>query len=136
LAAPLLEQSGGWRSLWLATMAVLLAAGVWTWSQRSAYRQRLGTAAAAIPAASLGAARAALARSLPWLLGLAMTSWTVQHYALIIWLPTYLQEQRGMDVQSAALLAALMVLVNVPANLIGGLLLQRQVKRGTLIAAA
>src|SRR5690606_626007 len=74
--------------------------------------------------------------SMPWLLGFAMTSWTVQHYALIIWLPTFLQEQRGMDVQSAALLSAVMVLVNVPANLIGGLLLQRHVRRGTLIAAA
>ena len=66
----------------------------------------------------------------------AMTSWTLQHYALIIWLPTFLREQRGLSSLAAALLSCLMVLVNVPGNLLGGSLLQRHVHRGNLIVAA
>jgi CP family cyanate transporter-like MFS transporter len=34
-----------------------------------------------------------------------MMSWTLQHYALIIWLPTFLKEQRGLATLATALLS-------------------------------
>jgi cyanate permease len=60
----------------------------------------------------------------------------VQHFALIIWLPTFLQEQRALSPLAVSLLSCLMVLVNVPGNLLGGSLLQRNLHRGTLIVCA
>jgi cyanate permease len=69
-------------------------------------------------------------------LAFALGSWTIQHYALIIWLPTFLQEQRNLSPLAVSLLSCLMVLVNVPGNLLGGSLLQRNFRRGTLIAFA
>jgi cyanate permease len=60
----------------------------------------------------------------------------VQHYALIIWLPTFLNEQRDIELLAASLLTCVMVLANVPGNLIGGSLLQRNFHRGELIAGA
>ncbi|MBZ0125988.1 MAG: MFS transporter, partial [Rhodocyclaceae bacterium] len=71
-----------------------------------------------------------------WLLAAAITCWTLQHYALIICLPTFLREQRDLASPLVALLSCLMVLANVPGNLIGGSLLQRHFHRGNLIAGA
>jgi CP family cyanate transporter-like MFS transporter len=65
-----------------------------------------------------------------------MMSWTLQHYALIIWLPTFLKEQRGLATLATALLSCAVVLANVPGNLLGGSLLQRGLARGNLIAGA
>ena len=73
---------------------------------------------------------------LPWLLALAFGLWALQHFALIIWLPTFLDEQRHMPAGTVALLTGLMLVVNVPGNLIGGALVQRGLPRGRLIALA
>jgi cyanate permease len=54
----------------------------------------------------------------------------------MIWLPTFLVEERGASAGLASLLTAFMVLVNVPGNLAGGWLLARGVRRGPLILAA
>jgi len=111
----------------------MLAAGLALYRCRAAYVLPPPAHPDAHPFA---AAREALAQPAPWLLALAMTSWTVQHYALIIWLPTILKEQRNLSAPVVSLLSCLMVLVNVPGNLIGGYLLQRHFRRSKLIAAA
>jgi cyanate permease len=133
LVAPLAESVGGWRAVWACAMLVALAAIGSIWLLRPAYGSATPAASRAHP---LATARDALSRPMPWLLAFTMASWTVQHYALIIWLPTFLQEQRGLAAQPVALLSCLMVLVNVPGNLIGGALLQRHFRRGNLIAFA
>lgn len=133
LVAPLADSAGGWRAVWGVAMLGMLAAAGSVWLLRPAYR---GAAPGPVQAHPLAGAKQALARSMPWLLAVTMASWTVQHYALIIWLPTFLQEQRALDTQTVALLSCLMVLVNVPGNLIGGALLQRHFPRGGLIAGA
>jgi MFS family permease len=133
LLAPLLMPLGGWRSLWLLTLAAILLATLAVFRARPAYR---------LPPASepephpFAVAREALSQAEPWLLAFAMAAWTLQHYALIIWLPTYLLEQRNMAPVPVALLTCLMVLVNVPGNLLGGSLLHRNFHRGNLIAFA
>jgi cyanate permease len=70
------------------------------------------------------------------LLAFALASFTIQHFALIIWLPTFLQEQRSLSPLAVSLLSCMMVLANVPGNLLGGSLLQRNFRRGSLIAFA
>jgi len=84
----------------------------------------------------LATAKQALSRPEPWLLAFAMGSWTIQHFALIIWLPTFLREQRMLSPLAVSMLVSVMVMLNVPGNLIGGMLLQRHFRRGNLIAFA
>jgi MFS transporter, CP family, cyanate transporter len=132
--APWLLPATGWRGLWVATAAGLLAAAALTWSQRRHYAPDPALRAATAP--SPGSATAALRQPLPWLLGLCFGAWTVQHFALIVWLPTFLIEQRGLATGPVVALSCVMVLANVPGNLLGGALLQRGVPRGLLLALA
>ncbi|MBE0625453.1 MAG: MFS transporter [Burkholderiales bacterium] len=133
LLAPAVMPIGGWRGMWLLSLAALLAALFAVSRSRPAYRLPAPAPAQAHPFA---AARDALMQLKPWLLAVAMTSWTLQHFALIIWLPTFLQEQRALSPLAVSLLSCLMVLVNVPGNLLGGSLVQRNFRRGSLIAFA
>lgn len=132
LLAPPLLATAGWRGLW-ALVAAALALAAWaTWLQRSHYRAAAGNSAAGTG----GATMALLRQPLAWLLALSFGCWALQHFSLIVWLPTFLKEQRGMAAGPVAALTALMLLVNVPGNLIGGALVQRGLPRGWLIAAA
>lgn len=131
--APLLLPTTGWRGMWMAAAAVLLLAMALLWRQRCAYVDHTESAASAAPIRS---SLRVLRQPLPWLLSLAFGAWAIQHFALIIWMPTYLQEQRGLSNGLAAGLTCLMLLANVPGNLIGGALVQRGLSRGRLIAVA
>lgn len=130
--SPLLLPTTGWRGLWVATAAVLAVAAAAAWRQRAWY----GPAGGSSHAAPAGPALAVLRQPLPWLLALTFGAWALQHFALIVWLPTFLKEQRGLTAGWVALLTCVMLLANVPGNLIGGALVQRGVPRGRLIAVA
>ncbi len=139
LLAPLVTGIGGWRGLWVLSLLILALAALGIRRSEPSYDlPHLPDPAAAsqIPETPWQIARQVLAQPAPWLLALAMGSWTLQHYALIIWLPTFLIEQRGLGMLATSLLSCLMVLANVPGNLLGGSLLQRNYKRGNLIAFA
>jgi CP family cyanate transporter-like MFS transporter len=130
--APLILPLGGWRALWLASICGLVLAALAIYRCRRAY----GLPHASLPAHSLAVAREAVAQPAPWLLGFALCTWAIQHFALIVWLPTFLTEQRGLPPTAVGLLSALMVIANVPGNLVGGVLIQRHLGRGKLIMAA
>jgi len=112
-------------------LAILAAALVALLSQRHHFA-RIGTrrydAAADI--------RGALRQPVPWLLTLIFAAYALQFFAVVIWLPTFLKEQRLLSAGTIALLTALVIAVNVPGNLVGGTLLHRHVNRGRLIASA
>jgi CP family cyanate transporter-like MFS transporter len=133
LLAPLMMRLGGWRGVWLLSLAVILLAALALYRRRPAYRFPTLASGQSHPVA---AAREALSQPAPWLLAFAMATWTVQHFALIIWLPTFLKEQRAFSPLAVSLLSCLMVLINVPGNLLGAALLQRHFRRGSLIALA
>ena len=133
LLAPLILPFGGWRGLWLLSLAALAMSAIAVRRCEASYAPRAATQTNQSPWCN---AREALAQPAPWLLSFAMMSWTLQHYALIIWLPTFLKEQRDLGMLATSLLSCVMVLANVPGNLIGGSLLQRGWRRGNLIAAA
>lgn len=130
--SPLLLPRSGWRGLWLASAAALLIAAALAWRQRRHYVAAVG----GTHASQLAPALAVLRRLTPWWLALAFGAWAIQHFALIIWLPTFLKEQRALAPGPVALLTCLMLFANVPGNLIGGALIQRGLPRGWLIAAA
>ena len=135
--SPLLLPGPGWRGLWLLTAAALLLAAGLAWRQRRWYALA-GGSSHAVPGADRpgDAALAVLRRPLPWLLALAFGVWAIQHFALIVWLPTFLKEQRGLGTGWVALLTCVMLLACVPGNLVGGALVQRGMARGRMIAAA
>ncbi len=138
LASPWLLPRTGWGGLWLLTSACLLAALAAVALQRRHFAAAApGHAAGGASGAGLWApARAALAQPLPWLLALSFGVWAMQHFALIVWMPTYLQEQRGVGPGATAVLTGLMLLACVPGNLLGGWLVQQEIPRGRLLAGA
>jgi len=131
LVAPLLLPLGGWRSLWLLSIAGLALSALVLYRYRKAYAHPPATSPH-----SLSDIREALMQPMPWLLGLALCSWAIQYFALIVWLPTFFKEQRGMPAGMVALLTAAVVVVNVPGNLFGGALVKRHFHRGSLIMTA
>ncbi|MEK8052080.1 MFS transporter [Ideonella sp. DXS22W] len=128
--SPLLLQAAGWRGLWWLASAGLLTAAAATWLQRAHY----AGAAPSGHALAWGPTLAVLRQPLPWVYGLAFGAWALQHFALIIWMPSFLREQRGLGAVAVALLTCTMLLACVPGNLIGGMLVQHGLSRGRLIA--
>ncbi len=134
LASPALLPYTGWSGLWVLTSAMLLLA----FAALAGQRRHFAAAApsATPPGAFLGPVRAALGQPLPWLLALGFGLWAIQHFALIVWMPTYLREERGAGPGLTAVLTGAMLLACVPGNLLGGWLVQQGLRRGPLLAGA
>jgi cyanate permease len=58
------------------------------------------------------------------------------YFALAVWLPTYLIQERGASIKQAALLTALLIGCNAGGNLLGGWLMHRAAARGHVISLA
>ena len=128
LVAPLLIAAWGWRGSWV------------TWSLVAAVTLLLVARLAPTPRyGGVGSMRLALESlrqpgsvALALLFAFYVAQWT----SVMIWLPTFLVDERGASQGLASLLTALMVLVNVPGNIGGGWLLAHGMRRGRLIIAA
>ncbi len=157
LLAPLLIAAHGWRALWAVTAVLALAALVLLLARRQDYAPpaaapagttagRPDAAAAASGAAVLPAtARVApswrasagpLKKSGPWWIAAAFGCYAFNYYAIMVWLPTFMVGERQTPLLTAALLTALVVAVNIPGNILGGMLMQRGVARGTNVCIA
>jgi MFS family permease len=128
LLAPLLMGLWGWRGAWIAwaLVAVLALAVLW----RLAPSPRYGGVG------SVKLALESLKQPGSVALALLFAFYTAQWTSVMIWLPTFVVDERGGGAAAASLLTALMVLVNIPGNLIGGWLIAHGVRRGKLILAA
>jgi len=128
LAAPFAMARVGWRGYWVALslFALVSAALVWR-SVPATHPSGMG---------SLRLARESLAQRGAWALALLFMLYVAQWTSVMIWLPTFVVDERGGTAAAAAFLGAIMVLANVPGNLAGGWLLSRGVTRGTLVVAA
>lgn len=131
LLAPPILASAGWRGLWWLVLGVLAVAVLALVLRRQDY-----ASIASRPHEGMADVKQALHQSTPWLLTLAFSFYSLQFFAVANWLPTFLKEQRDLSPVSIALLSALVIAVNVPGNLLGGMLLHRHTNRGRLIAAA
>jgi cyanate permease len=58
------------------------------------------------------------------------------YYAVAVWLPTFLMQERGASITQAALLTASLIGCNAGGNLLGGWLMHRAVPRGHVISLA
>ena len=128
LAAPLVIGAWGWRGLWIVLAVAATAC--------------MALLARAVPASRLGQVSSlrlvleSLAQKGNIVLSALFAFYVAQWTSVMIWLPTFLIDERATATTTAALLTALMVLVNVPGNLGGGWLIARGVKRGTLVVTA
>jgi MFS family permease len=130
LAAPWLLNSVGWRGTWFAMAALSLA---WVAVMAVVFRGADGGGMAPRESAWRNLAITLKARG-PWLLALCFSFYTLSWLALMVWLPTFVVEQRGGSVGLAALLTLVAVAINFPGNLLGGWLLSRGLGWARLIA--
>lgn len=129
LAAPWLLDHVGWRGTWFAMAALSLA---WTAVMAAVFRGADGGGTAPRESAWRNLAVTLKARG-PWLLALCFSFYTLSWLALMVWLPTFVVEQRGGSVGLAALLTLIAVAINFPGNLLGGWLLSHGVGWARLI---
>ncbi len=137
LLAPLLIAAHGWRALWAVTAVLALAALVLLLARRQDYAPPAAApAAAARVAPSWRASAGPLKKSGPWWIAAAFGCYAFNYYAIMVWLPTFMVGERQTPLLTAALLTALVVAVNIPGNILGGMLMQRGVARGTNVCIA
>jgi len=128
LLAPPIIAAWGWRGLW-AALAFAAAASF-------LLAARHAPASAQAGRSSLRMIAETLAQPGNLALAALFAFYVAQWSSVMIWLPTYLVDERGASAAAAALLTALMVIVNAPGNLAGGWLLSRRAQRGPLVLAA
>ncbi|MGY6534312.1 MAG: MFS transporter [Pararhodobacter sp.] len=129
LAAPFLLDMLGWRGLWwlVAALCPLMAFAI--------LRQMGRFAPPQMPRRpSMTLAAEALATPGLQLIALLFCLYAFQWVTLMVWLPTFLTESMGFSLQRAALISALVVLVNVPGCLLGGWLMRRGSSARHLVA--
>ena len=128
LIAPPVITAWGWRGLWV--VLALAAAACFVLAARHAPTPKHGGIA------SLRLVVESLARPANIALAVLFTFYVSQWSSVMIWLPTFLVDERAASPATAALLTALMVLVNAPGNIAGGWLLAHGVQRGPMVIAA
>ena len=148
LSAPLVLPGLGWRGLWLlhagvtalVLVLVLIATrGVSVRPSSHAPRRAAGTGSGGTAGRSRNHGRIsteALRRPGPWLLAAAFACYTVQFFAVVTWMPTFLIESHGSMSRTAALAGSLVVAANIVGCLAGAWLLHRRVARWRLLAIA
>ncbi len=145
--SPFILDGIGWQGVWLVNAAVLAAfiavlpLGLRPEGRRGQGTRSLQQANDGAPTTEAPRAfdwpgtKVLMARPGPWLLGLIFTLYSLQWFAVMTWLPTFLIETQGRSLTSASLFAALVVFVNVFGNLAAGwIMMRRAAPRWTLIA--
>ncbi|TRZ68978.1 MAG: MFS transporter [Rhodocyclaceae bacterium] len=130
LASPFLLGAIGWRGLWLVIVLLTLVCAIALWRCRRFYR----APTAAVP--TLSTIVRALRQPGPWWLAMGFACYSLMYYAVAVWLPTFLMQERGASITEAALLTALLIGINAVGNLAGGWLMHRAAPRGHLISLA
>ena len=128
LAAPPLITAWGWRGYWVA-LAIAAAASFALAARHAPSPPRGGTA-------SLRLISESLARPGNLALAALFAFYVSQWASVMIWLPTFLVDERGATAAGASLLTAVMVLANAPGNVAGGWLMAHGVRRGAMVVVA
>jgi len=128
LVAPPVIAAWGWRGLW--ALLALCATACLAFAARYAPATKFGGITSFRLISETLAQRGNLV--LAALFALYVSQWS----SVMVWLPTFLVDERGASHSAAALLTALMVLVNAPGNVAGGWLLARGARRGPMVMGA
>lgn len=127
LASPWALQAIGWRGGWWFGVVGAVLLLLWVTRVFPGRGERL-TRGAGAPGLLRG-----LHAATPWWLAACFGLYTLQWMALMVWMPTYLLEQGGLGLMTTGALVGLMIFVNVPGNVLGGWLSQKQVSLPTLL---
>jgi predicted MFS family arabinose efflux permease len=131
--APAILSLWGWRALWVAAAALSAACFAVV-----AFGLRPRSCPA--PTQVIGSWREDVRRTLAqpgiWLLAAFFMFYAAQWMALMVWLPTFLVEERQLSVTTAALMTVAVVAVNAPGNVFGAWLLDRNVPRWVLLGGS
>lgn len=130
LAAPPLLSSLGWRGLWQVNGLLLAGVLVLCW-----YASR-GLPAPRADNSRWRQLRQVVRRRGLWLLALCFLLYSLQWFAVMTWLPSFLAESGDVAAGDVSLITALVVLVNAAGNLAGTWALQRGLPRWLLIAVS
>ncbi|EDP61403.1 putative MFS transporter [alpha proteobacterium BAL199] len=130
LATPLLLETVGWRGVW--TIGAVLA-GIGALAVRLLNARVPGTIG---EPRRFDDVRAALALPGPWLYAACFLVYSVQFFAVMTWIPTFLIESQGYGLAAAATAGALVVLANVGGTLAGTALMHRGAPRWSLLIGA
>ena len=127
LLAPWLLVAWSWRALWIVFAAgAALAAVVVAFTVKETPRAQVS---------SFRLVTESLAQPGNIAMSLLFACYVAQWTSVMVWLPTFLTEH-GASTAGAAVATAMMVMVNVPGNWLGGWLLSRGIPRGRLVIAA
>ncbi len=127
LLAPLLMGTLGWRGGWW--VGVLGAAALLALAQRLLPRNDGPGAVAQTPAELLRGLRSGT----PWLLAGCFAVYTLQWMTMMVWLPTFLQDELGFGLGRASAFVAAVIIVNAPGAWLGGWLSGRGVAPALLV---
>jgi len=132
VAAPVFLTAWGWRGLWLADSAICIAMALLLaimfrpsrWSGAPQPHRGRG----------LSDVLQTLRLPAPYLFALAFFFYSCAVFALMTWMPTFLLERMGYSLEEAALVGALVVLINVVGNLGAAWLMHRGLPRWVILA--
>jgi MFS family permease len=127
LLAPQLMGVLGWRGGWW--VGVLGAAALFALTLRAFPEDDRAATAVQAPAALL----AGLQSSTPWLLAGCFAIYTLQWMTMMVWLPTFLQDELGFGLARATAFVAVVIIVNAPGAWLGGWLSNRGVAPALLV---
>jgi DHA1 family inner membrane transport protein len=127
LVTPIGLATVGWRGVWAALAVVSLIALV-------LLLPRLPSVTGGTKAGFGRRLREVLSRPRMWCLAAAFGTYAFQWVTLMAWLPTYLTGALGFALGAASLVTALVVAMNVPGNIVAGVLLRGGASPAYLIA--
>lgn len=133
LATPALLAQFGWRGVWQAIGAVSL---LWLAVMAIGTRPRAGSsnAVSTVRVSFFHNLRVTLGRPVVTVMALCFGLYSFSFAVVMVWLPSFLIEERAIGTGLAAVLTALVVGANVPGNLLGGWLMHRGFPVWSLIA--
>lgn len=128
--SPLILEPLGWRGLWLVLAALSFGLIGIIWLAHPPARQKLDESRPRV----WQSIALVLGRPGPMLLALGFGLYAANWTSIMMWLPSFLVEERGLTLTTSAMLAAVIVAVNVPGNMMGGMVLHMGLKRWHAIA--
>jgi MFS family permease len=134
LAAPFVLQAAGWRVLWvvLALPTLLTATAMYAFGQRAS-RDDTGPPPETTLRHNIGGA---ISRPGPWLLAGCFALYGAQLYAIIIWMPTFMIEERGIGAAAASGLTGVLIVANGTSSVLGSYLLRQGAVPWAMIAVS
>ena len=133
LISPAFLSTVGWRGLWQAAAILSL---IWIVVMRRGTPPAPADDQAEVPPPLLHNVVSTISRPGPWLMSICFALYTVQWMSLMVWLPTFLIEQRTTGIGAAAAMTALVVVVNVAGNVGAGWMLRHNAPRWLLLVIA